>query len=264
MAARFTSEQEEKYRNEIVELYVRQNKTIFEIASMLNIAYQTVFQRMKRLGIPTSPELKQQNLKRRSDAIYPSYSEMLAELFGILLGDGHISHFQVTVTLGTKEESYAEYVRFLMESLFQTHARIATRKSGYRIVYLGSTVITQHLFEEGLVSNKVASQVDVPKWIFTDKKFMSAFLRGFFDTDGSVYKLKFGIQISFCNKSLPLLNSLQTMLIELGYRPSAVSVKKAVYLTRRRDIERFFTEIKPANSKHCRRYADIVKQYVRT
>lgn len=88
---------------------------------------------------------------------------------------------------------------------------------------------------------------------------MKKFLRGFFDTDGSVYKLKFGIQISFTNFSVPLLKSLQKMLIELGYKPSRISANK-VYLTQIKDVKRFFEEITPANPKHQRRFIDFIKR----
>ena len=82
---------------------------------------------------------------------------------------------------------------------------------------------------------------------------MKAFLRGFFDTDGSVYKLKFGIQLSFTNKSMPLLTALQKALFELQYKPSEISSWK-IYLTRKEDIKRFFSEIKPQNKKHLDRF----------
>lgn len=85
---------------------------------------------------------------------------------------------------------------------------------------------------------------------------MQSFVRGFFDTDGSVYKLKYGIQISFTNYSKPLLESLQSVLIKLGYNPSRISVNK-VYLTQVKDVERFFREICPKNQKHLRRFIEF-------
>ncbi|CAN5734064.1 hypothetical protein BH11PAT2_BH11PAT2_09860 [soil metagenome] len=140
-----------------------------------------------------------------------------------------------------------------MERLFCVKATIGIRNNGYRDVYIGSVMLTDWLRKEGLVSNKVASQVDAPQWIFESSDFKTAFLRGFFDTDGSIYRLRFGKQISLTNKSLPLLYSLQRMLIELGYKASAVSSDR-VYLTKKSDINRFFDEVRPANTKHLRRF----------
>lgn len=86
---------------------------------------------------------------------------------------------------------------------------------------------------------------------------MNRFLKGFFDTDGSVYKLRFGTQISFTNKSLPLLQSTRRMLLLLGYQPSSISGYR-VYLTKQKSILRFFKEIKPANPKHLVRFRNLI------
>ena len=120
-------------------------------------------------------------------------------------------------------------------------------------MYIGSTKITKWLKAEGLVSNKVLAQVDAPKWLLSKPAYARAFVRGFFDTDGSVYKLKFGRQISFTNHSAPLLLTLQGILKKLGYCVSEISSYRC-YITKRADVERFFREIAPANPKHSSRY----------
>ena len=213
--------EESQRRAELQRLYVDENKTVGEISSVLGIGVATVFQRMLRLGIPSTPEQKPTySARTRSDIVIPSeYSPALAEFFGIMLGDGTLSHYQAVVTLGTKELAYAEYVILLMDKLFSVRPKIGVRKNGYRDVYMGSTALTAWLRSGGLVRNKVASQVDIPNWIFSDDRYMQGFLRGFFDTDGSVYRLKFGIQVSFTNHSAPLLNSVRSALILLGYHP---------------------------------------------
>lgn len=261
MARRWTKKEEARYRNELVLLYKKENKTIQEIGQLLKLAPQTVFQRLQRLEIKSDPRTKKHYLNRRSDISIPGcYSEQLAEFFGVMLGDGSLSHFQIVVTLGNKEEKYAQYVVRLVEKVFSVRPRIAIRKKGYRDVYLGSVQATAWLFSQGLVGNKVKCQVDVPKWIFSDTAFMRVCVRGFFDTDGSVYRLKFGIQLSFSNKSRPLLISLQYMLSALGYTPSEISADK-IYITKRKEIERFFREVKPANSKHQKRYCSFQNNF---
>lgn len=237
-------------------LYVDENKSIKEIAQILGIAESSVYERLRRLGIQTTPERKARYCNRRSDVHLPDESIKLAEFMGIMLGDGHVSHFQTIVTLGTKELAYVEYVQVLMRQLFGVQAKISVKKTGHRDVYIGSTLVTKWLKKQGLVENKVREQVDVPEWIATKREYLGAFVRGFFDTDGSVYALRFGIQLSFTNHSRPLLYSLHHMLLALGYRPSAVG-KHNFYLTRRSDVERFFREIRPANTKHQKRYLEI-------
>ena len=257
MARRWNTNEEDYYRRELQELYVRQNKSLREVAAALRIAEQTVFQRLQRLNIPILRHLKKgYNNKHGVTEIPTEYSNQLAELFGILLGDGHISHFQVVVTLGSKEIEYVEYVQKLIKKIFKGEPRISIRATGHRDVYLGAVDVTSWLKKEGLVGNKVYAQVDAPVWIYANRTYMENFIRGFFDTDGSVYKLRYGIQVSLTNKSIPLLVSLQNMLRKLGYSPSAVSAYK-VYLTKKIDVERFFREIQPANFKHQRRFQQL-------
>lgn len=260
MARRWTKDEEDTYRKELLSLYVTQNKSIGDIGKELNIPYQTVFDRMRRLGIETTPEKKLKYQNRRDDVRLPKQSVRLAEFLGIMLGDGHISHFQAIVTLGTKELEYVQYVQALMEELFKVKATISVKKSGYRDVYIGSTLITKWLKDQGLVQNKVAAQVGVPAWIMTDTKYMRAFARGFFDTDGSVYNLRFGVQISLTNKSAPLLLALQDMLRKLGYTVSEASAYR-VYITKREDVKRFFRDVAPANLKHRRRFDKFARRY---
>ncbi|MFA5318740.1 MAG: LAGLIDADG family homing endonuclease, partial [Candidatus Paceibacterota bacterium] len=218
MARKWNTQEEEKYRRELYDLYISQNKTLNEVARVLKIKPQTVFARFKRLGITTCPERKKNYQNRRNDVLLPkTHSPELAEFFGIMLGDGSPSHFQAMVTLGTKEMSYAKYVAKLMEKIFGVSAKISIRKNDCKDVYLGSVDLTNWLQKEGLVFNKVKSQVGVPVWVFDRKVYMERFLRGFFDTDGSVYQLRFGVQISFTNLSRPILDSLHKMLKKLSY-----------------------------------------------
>lgn len=256
MARRWTKEEERKYRKELSNLYITQNKSIGEIAPLLGLKEASVFDRMQRLGIRTNKQLKTKYLNKRNDVVIPKRSPKLAEFFGVMLGDGHVSRYQTSVTLGTKELAYVKYVQTMMQGLFGVPATVCVKKSGYRDVYIGSTQITSWLLDQGLVHNKVAAQVDIPLWIYTRRAYMQSFIRGFFDTDGSVYRLRFGTQISLTNKSMPLLKSLRKMLIRLEYKPSEISSYR-VYLTRKADLYRFFREVRPANSKHLRRFKEF-------
>ena len=258
MPSRWTLEEERKYRRELERLYVCDNKTIAEVGRTLGIAPQTVFQRLQRIDVTINPSRKKSYLNRRQDIRLPTYTATLAEFLGIMLGDGHLSHFQFIVSLGTKEEQYAVWVAKLCKQLFGVTPKIAVRTSGYRDVYFGSVHITKWLRAMGLVGNKVKSQIDIPRWIFENHEFMKRFVRGFFDTDGSVYQIRYGIQISFTNHSLPLLASLRKMLIVLGYKPSRLSSWK-VYITHQEEVRRFFGEISPKNFKHIRRFKAILE-----
>lgn len=254
MAQRWSPLQEDVIRTELVRLYVTENKTIGEIGRELGLSDKTIFQRLQRLGLHTTRDQKKTVNNKRCDIVIPQRKTVaLAELFGVLLGDGHISRYQILVSVGSKEDSYATYVSNLIEKVFAVRPKISLSKRGHKTVYLGSIEIVRWLRAEGLVAHKTRGQVDVPLWLQNDERFGAAFIRGFFDTDGSIYRLRYGTQISFTNTSVPLLISLRNILKTLGYNPSVASSQK-VYLTRRSDVERFMSQIRPANQKHVRRY----------
>ncbi len=259
MPKRWTKKEESFYRTQIRILYINQNKTISEIAKILNIGESSVGKRLHRLGIETVPTTKLHYCNRRTDVVVPSNrSNDLAEFFGIMLGDGHLTSSQVCVTLGTKEISYARHVAHLYQRLFGVLPRVSVSRKGYVGVCLSSVIASKWLSSEGLVYNKVKSQVDVPGWVFRRKIWIARCVRGFFDTDGSIYSLRFGIQLSFTNASRPLLSSLQRALKQLLYKVSEISGPR-FYITRFEDIERFFTEIGPQNKKHLERYRAILQ-----
>ena len=182
----------------------------------------------------------------------------MAEFVGILLGDGHLSLSQVSVTLGKKDE-YADHVMDLMENLFHARPKKILTKRKDVVIYIGSTMLVRWFVSMGLVHNKVQYQVDFPRWIFKNRKYMTRTLKGFFDTDGSVYKLRYGAQMSYCNKSKPLLKSARIMLLELGYSPSKINNSKNIYLTRRQDLFRYLREIGFGNKKHEKRFLKFTK-----
>ena len=252
------------YYDSLHHLYITKNKTIKEIGKLFDLSEKTIYKRLKILKIKTNPYKKDSYCNQRLNISIPNRkSDILAEFFGIMLGDGKLSPNQILVTLGNKENDYVLYVKNKMETIFKTGVNVSTRKMGYKDVYISSVKLSKWLKDEGLVYNKVKSQVDTPSWIFSKNSYCESFIRGFFDTDGSVYKLKNGIQISLTNRSIPLLKSLQNMLIKLEYNVSNISCYK-IYITREKDINRFFKEIKPANTKHIGRYNFFKKERVGT
>lgn len=256
MPPRWTIEEENKKRRELIKLYIHQNKTIGGISKILGIAEQTVFKRMKRLDIPTAPENKPHYLNRkRGELNFPDFSDQLAEFVGIMLGDGHISSGQIRISLNSiTDKKYSLYIETLLKSLFKVSPGFSRRKNQQALdVFISSVDLIDYLERKGLfVTNKVKYQVDVPSWIFDKDSYQKSFLRGFLDTDGSIYKLKFGVQIGFCNRSIPLLRSTRKILFDLGYHPSNISSYK-IYLTRRPDLYRYVNEIGFGNSYHSRR-----------
>ncbi len=260
MPARGSKEVELVKFKELHDLYVVQNKTIGEIGKILHLGESTVFDRLLRLGIKPNRSGKK-GFNCTSPATIPYiHTRSVAEFFGVMLGDGHLTSSQIAVTLGNKELDYVNYVSSLITKVFNITPKIYTRPKGYFIVSFGSVKIVRWLQANGLVFNKVKDQVKAPDWIFKRPFLMEGFLKGFFDTDGSIYRLRYGVQLAFTNRSRPLLEDIHNSLEQLNYHPSKIS-RFQVYVTRRKYVLRFLKHINPANIKHRQRSKEFVKYY---
>jgi predicted DNA-binding protein YlxM (UPF0122 family) len=69
VARKWTKQEEDQKHSELKELYIHQNKTLREIADILHIAESTVYDRMTRLSILSTPEKKATHAARRRDDI---------------------------------------------------------------------------------------------------------------------------------------------------------------------------------------------------
>lgn len=198
--------------------------------------------------------------------------EDLAEIIGIMLGDGGIYYhklsgkYHLTVAFNKKETQYRDYVRELFEHYFQPYRFQMVELAHEFSVRNISVFIARYLINQGLkAGNKTKLQVDIPRWIREDSRFMIRCVRGLFDTDGCVYR-KYGpyAQIQFKFASRPLAVSLRELLVLLGFAPTHVKITPAkqfthwkFYLSRQNEIYQFFTRIMPKNEKHGERYKKI-------
>ncbi len=256
MPKRWSAQEEDERKHELSDLYVSQNKTISEIAHVLRIASNSVYDRLIRLGIPTQRNEKLRYNNARILHVPPQSSD-LAEFCGVMLGDGRIGSAQIFITVNIKTDSaYISYVQDLLERVFRFRPRVTAVKCASTVdLYVTSAHLVRELRSIGLQSsNKVGDQVGIPEWIFSSPEYKRGFLRGFFDTDGSIYRLKHfnAVQMSFGNLSLPLLQGTRQLLLDLGYHPSRVS-GHSIYLTRREEIKSYIQEIGFGNRKHLLR-----------
>ena len=209
-----------------------------------------------------NPELYP-HFRDKKEVLLPEKSPRLAELVGILLGDGEITDFQVTVTSHLEEIEYSRFVSGMFAGLFGVEAPIRTRESvGVHVVTVSSVALVEFLLNLGLEKgNKVEQQVSVPDWIFSDREYIRACIRGLMDTDGgiSVYVHRYKDRVyrnafmHFTNYSIPLLDGMEKMLAEFGFAAKN-DRKRRVVLHRQAEVKRYFREIGTSNSYHLGRF----------
>ena len=88
-----------------------------------------------------------------------------------------------------------------------------------------------------------------------------AFIRGVFDTDGSIYR-KYGpyAQIQFKAVSKHLMSFIRKHLVALGFHPTRLRpdvTKFRFSLCRQNEVDAFFRVVSPSNPKHVERLRRI-------
>ena len=172
----------------------------------------------------------------------PSESIELAELIGIVLGDGGINNdWQLVITLNSIADlEYSRYVKNLLERLFAIHVAIRLRKDKNAMVLVcSSTSLVDFLITKGCVrGNKIKQQITAPLWIQGIDIYERYFVRGLMDTDGGLYihkhtvnKINYrNIGLCFGSASFPLICSVATILKKFNIEPHISKDKRKIYL----------------------------------
>ena len=201
--------------------------------------------------------------------LLPKFSALLAEFIGIVLGDGGISKYQITITLHKHDDKdYAKYVKKTIETLFSVPAKTVNR-TDENVVQLTISRIRVVNFLRSMeinIGSKVRQQTAVPGWITRNPSFARACVRGLFDTDGCFYvdrhlkndALYLNGGLSFSNRSLPILRFFKESLEKLGFHPTD-NGQYTIFLRRVNEIVRYFKEVGTRNVKYQHRFDEFMK-----
>ena len=192
----------------------------------------------------------------------PPRSEELAELIGIILGDGNIQAvFEPKKKYGTycvriggdalERDYLVGYVVPLCRRLFNIEPKVYYHRSQREMfILLCGKLLVDFFAKQGILpGNKIANQVTLPAWIMENDCYLQAAIRGLIDTDGSVYRTGKWVQLSFKNRNLRLLSDVRAGLQRLGFFVSRISGYQ-IYISRKHDLHKFYKEIGFSNLKH--------------
>jgi len=213
---------------------------------------------------------KKLRFKIRKDIYHPDKSSALAELIGIILGDGGITHYQVKVSQNKEtDRAYSPYITRLFKRLFSLDSNIRDDSYGKaREIVISSRNLVEYLIKLGLKEgNKVKQQIDIPNWIKKNKDFRVACLRGLIDTDGCFHvdihnirgKKYFNAGLIFTSYSLPLFLSVQKILKQLDFHPTGRG--RNVFLRREREVIQYFKEVGSSNPKHLSKFKKFLEEH---
>lgn len=199
-------------------------------------------------------------------------SEDLAEIMGLMLGDGSVyinpRYGAYTIRICGHSHLDREYLLGFVSSIFERTFGI---KLNYRehknrkelFAYKQSKDLVHTLMIYGFPpGNKKKNNVGIPNWIMKNSKFLRACIRGLVDTDGSIYprtRMHQVPSIWFKSSILALRRDFRQSLLQLGFHPtkwtSAISGfnggsgSTQCSLARAEEVIRFYREIEFNNPK---------------
>ena len=196
----------------------------------------------------------------------------VAELLGAHVGDGTLYRTNrgiVWEIRGALEEKdyYIQNICPLLNTIFNLEIISKFRNGGPNGVWGVQTtkkLIIQLFLDYGFNSGRKTHTVQVPDYIInTNDELKKAFVRGLFDTDGCLRFDKINNKpdysyprIEFSSASRELRNTLNTLLITLGFRTFIWNDRNNFCLstTGIKMLEKWINEIKPRNPKHLKKY----------
>lgn len=164
----------------------------------------------------------------------------LAELIGVVLGDGHICVYprceELRLISNSNSPGFIERYSVLIEKIFD--------KKPY-IIQSGQSNSTKIGFYEKLISKRLDLptgarknlEITVPKWILKNREYVIRYLRGLYEAEGSfcVHEPTYTHKLLFANRNVSMLDNVFNLMQGLGFHPHRskeqiqISKKEEVY-----------------------------------
>ena len=179
--------------------------------------------------------------------IFPNHCKDLAEVIGIVLGDGNIYKFdrcqRLTISCDSLHKWYIKHICCLIEKVLKRKPGIVKRR-GPRCVDVRVYLQDINLALGLPAGNKLKNEIKIPEWIFEKNQYLKRCIKGLFETDGHYGKSKkFYVEyMQLCNYSRSLRKSTFDALKILGYAPQMG--RKYVRIARKAEVRRFIKEMK--------------------
>lgn len=163
----------------------------------------------------------------------------LAELIGVILGDGNIHKFPrteaLTIACNANNPGLIKRYAGLVNKIFCKKPTINKTLTNCIKIRLYQKYLSNKL--DIPCGRRGELKIEIPKWILKDKEKLISYLRGLYEAEGSfcVHKPTYTYKFSFSNRNESLLDNVYNGLVILGFHPHRskyqiqVSKKEEVY-----------------------------------
>tara|TARA_Y100000034_G_scaffold134995_1_gene205201 strand:+ start:1439 stop:2284 length:846 start_codon:yes stop_codon:yes gene_type:complete len=190
----------------------------------------------------------------------PKLNDSLAEIIGALNGDGHVSKYkyEVNIVSDSREKEYHQHLKILFQKTFGINFSSFKMVGNAIKLRIYSVDLSRLLVKVyGLPIGKKKGKLKIPPQILSSKKFLIAYIRGLYDTDGSFYLRRKKDPVIEISSAYPsFLKEVKKALVSLDF--FVAKGTNRVFIYRKEHIKRFFRKIKPSNSKHLKKYQNYL------
>lgn len=201
-------------------------------------------------------------------------SSLLAEEIGWHLGDGSMNYYkgkgfyQLRGHIQDDKGHYLTRIRNVYKTLFNIDVSLREMPStGVYGFQIWSTKLVD--YKNKIIGLPLGKKecFSIPTKIFQNKKLSVHFLRGYFDTDGCLYlekrNGKLYPRVEMASISEKFIQQLKEVLEYLGFKLSYYIERRQkhgwqdlhrIIIRGNNMVEKWFSEIKPANPKHLKKF----------
>ena len=241
-------------REELEKLYWIDGLTLSEIAKIYRVGIKSVYTRMAHYRIPRRDTKFQKGCKvktsrntpRKLSSGYEKLTSKLAYILGVIYGDGYLlndSSNHGVVGLAVKDEDFALMFKEYIERWSGLTATLKRKGRLYRV----------ELYS--VEAYNFLKNFELDRLLIAPKKIQCAFLKGFYDSEGSVWIENRGkgrprIRIACYNTNRTLVDLIKCLLTQLDIhhrlriKPNNQTFKNAkllyeIIIDRRSSVKKF-------------------------
>jgi hypothetical protein len=165
----------------------------------------------------------------------------LAELLGVVLGDGHICKHErcesLRITGDSHKPEFIYHYAVLIEKIFQKTPTIANVKMTNAMTV---TIYEKHISTRlGIpAGSRHALDYILPEWISVNRAYRIRFLRGLYEAEGnlSYHAGTYTHKFQFGNINVSLLDIVHNLVIGLGFHPHRSP--KQIQVSRKAEVQK--------------------------
>jgi len=159
-------------------------------------------------------------------SVYPEFAKNgdLAELMGVVLGDGHIQKFPRTERLlifsNSNNQGFVHRYRELVKALFGKEPYVYKQSTANCVrISLYEKKISERLGVP--FSPRKYLKIVVPRWILAKDEYVVRYLRGLYEAEGSTshHPKTYTHKLEFANLNQSMLANVYRLMRRLGFHP---------------------------------------------